>query len=319
MIFCSLYCPLLSRPAAALAQELSAAAQAYTEAQQLEVAGAFREAAEHYEEAHAIAPTKEALRGAARCWFKAERQDLAATRADELQLRYGADRKSKQLAHTILKKTASALGHVTVRCALPCMVDVDGETLVPSHEGEHRFYLEPGEHRLSTHVPGYQSLDKDISLAPKAIKEVVFAMPAAVEEDPLEEKTVNLEAEGPAASAADERAWYESPALFWSSVGATLVLTGATIWSGVDTSNAKDRFVKTPTAEAYDDGLGRQRRTNALLGTSLGLAAATAAIGIFATKWSRHAQESRASRGRIKPQVGVSVGRGAAVTVQGGF
>ncbi|HEX2878494.1 MAG TPA: hypothetical protein VHO25_03045 [Polyangiaceae bacterium] len=78
------------------------------------------------------------------------------------------------------------------------------------------------------------------------------------------------------------------PWVFWAGAGATGVLTGITVWSGLDTLHDKDTLpgrsdpnYSTATAEVDDSAL----RTDWLLTATLLTAASTAAVGIWAVDW----------------------------------
>lgn len=78
------------------------------------------------------------------------------------------------------------------------------------------------------------------------------------------------------------------PYVFWIGVGATGVLTGITVWSGIDTLRDKDSLpsqsdpnYSTATAEVNDSAV----RTDWLLTATLVTAASTAAVGIWAVDW----------------------------------
>jgi hypothetical protein len=66
------------------------------------------------------------------------------------------------------------------------------------------------------------------------------------------------------------------PALTISAGAATVAMTGATVWSGLDTLAARREFDANPTQDRLDMGRDKQLRTNALLGVSLGMGALTA-------------------------------------------
>jgi len=90
----------------------------------------------------------------------------------------------------------------------------------------------------------------------------------------------------PARSDAREtpRSW--SPAIFYAGVGATLVLTGVMVWSGVDALDAKARLPATPTVHENQAVMARAHRTDALLAATLVTAGATAYVGLRLVAWS---------------------------------
>jgi hypothetical protein len=74
-----------------------------------------------------------------------------------------------------------------------------------------------------------------------------------------------------------------SPAVFYAGLGATALLAGATVWSGLDTEAARDRL---PGTRRDNDGVvARAHRTDALLADTLVLAGATAYVGLKLVAW----------------------------------
>ncbi len=86
------------------------------------------------------------------------------------------------------------------------------------------------------------------------------------------------------------------PAVVVAGAAVTVALGGFTIWSGLDTLSARDDFRSHPTAAGYDDGVGREHRTNVLLGATAVAGVATAAIGIFGVRWTSSSRVSTGSR-----------------------
>jgi hypothetical protein len=84
-----------------------------------------------------------------------------------------------------------------------------------------------------------------------------------------------------------------APVWFYVSVGATVVLGGATVWSGLDTKSAFDdyerdlpRLSQAQVNSRVDDGHAKETRTNVLLGATSVAGVATAALGLFFVDWS---------------------------------
>lgn len=83
------------------------------------------------------------------------------------------------------------------------------------------------------------------------------------------------------APAAKPHAWAEP--VFYTGVGVTAVLTGLTIWSGVDTLSARNRL---PGTQAENDSVeARAHRTDALLVGTVVAAAGTAYVGLRWVTW----------------------------------
>jgi hypothetical protein len=102
---------------------------------------------------------------------------------------------------------------------------------------------------------------------------------------------------------------------FWSGLGATAVLGGVTIWSGVDTLNTKDEFDKDPSPKKRDEGEQAELRTNVLIGTTGVLAAATVVIGVFFTDWSG-GSSTEGAQARLAPWLD---GHSAGLSATGSF
>ena len=86
--------------------------------------------------------------------------------------------------------------------------------------------------------------------------------------------------------------------------GATVVLGGLTIWSGVDTNRARDEYDGNPTEEGLDDGKSKQKRTNILLAGTAVAGVATAVIGVFFTNWKGEKKPTEAPESAIRPLIG---------------
>jgi hypothetical protein len=95
-------------------------------------------------------------------------------------------------------------------------------------------------------------------------------------------------------------------------LGATVVLAGVTVWSGLDTRNNPGRDTVErecvnlgESCPAYQDGLSRQRRTNILLGTTIGIGVLTGVISAL-TRWggTKEARPAPTTGWKITPSVG---------------
>jgi hypothetical protein len=79
-----------------------------------------------------------------------------------------------------------------------------------------------------------------------------------------------------------------SPWVFWAGVGATGVLTGVTVWSGLDTLDDEDALPSQYDPNysvAKDEVTDSATRTDWLLAATLVTAASTAALAIWAVDW----------------------------------
>ena len=74
--------------------------------------------------------------------------------------------------------------------------------------------------------------------------------------------------------------------MVWIGGGATLVLAGVTVWSGLDTVAQKNTFEQDPTRQdVLSAGQAAQLRTNLLLAATGGVGLLTAAAAVFLVDW----------------------------------
>jgi hypothetical protein len=91
-----------------------------------------------------------------------------------------------------------------------------------------------------------------------------------------------------------------SPAWFWVGVALTTIGGVATLGSGLDTVSKHRTFADDPNSQTQSQGESAQLRTNIFIGATALCAVTTAAIGLFATRWS----ESRTSAYLYIPEGG---------------
>jgi hypothetical protein len=262
--------------------DVSAAARAFSEGQAAQLDGKFERAADAFELAYSIPPTKEALRSAARMRLQAGHQARAANHAALLLAQYADDPSSVTLAETILREAEPSLCRLTISCEAPgCSLSTGGRALSMSAAEEHVVYVAPGEMELVLSFGARQVTRPLNAQAGARIDLHVDAPPA-----PSSTETA-IEVRAPApqeVGASRSRGW---PRLVvYAGAGLTAALGGVTLWSGLDTQSAHDAYVKAPTSEGWDDGRQKQLRTNLLLGATAAAALATAAIAVFHTDWS---------------------------------
>ena len=84
--------------------DVTAAARAFQEGQVAQLAGDYDRAAQDYELAYTIAPTKEALRSAVRARMQGQQLPRAASLAELLLANYADDAASVKLANEVIKE-----------------------------------------------------------------------------------------------------------------------------------------------------------------------------------------------------------------------
>ncbi len=272
----------LAAAATTARSDVSAAARAFSEGQAAQLDGKFERAADAFELAYSIQPTKEALRSAARMRMQAGHLARAAHHAALLIAEYGDDLASVTLAESILREAEPSLCRLAISCEAPgCSLSTGGRALSMSTAEEHVVYVTPGELEL---VLSFGAQQVTRRLRAQAGARIDLHVDAPPPPSPTE-SAVEMRALAPQKVAASRsRGW---PRLVvYAGAGLTAALGGVTLWSGLDTESAHDDYVKAPTSEGWDDGRQKQLRTNILLGATAAAALATVAIAVFHTDWS---------------------------------
>jgi hypothetical protein len=291
------------------------AAEAFDEGSRAFRAGQLELAASLFEAADAAVPSAQALRMAIRARDGAGQRDRAATLAVQALERYEADAETRALAEATMTRHGPLLARVVVRCADPCVLAV-GSRAVPGGAARRAvIYVEPGDAAVSaTFVESGARTQRSIGIVAGAEVEIDLGpepeTPAPTPPGPATPPPPERAPTAPGPPA--EGSFVESPVVFFLSAGATTILAGVTIWSGVDTVNHPGEDAvraacagKGTDCPEYEEGVGKQIRTNVLLGVTAGMAALTGVVGIFVTDWSG----SRRTGGA--PRAAVAVGQSA--------
>ncbi len=291
---------LAARPAHA--QDVAAAAKAYSEAQAAELSGDHARAAQFYELANNIAPTPEALRSAARMHFAAGHLAHAASLAEDLLRRYPGDEASRAVAGELLAELTPQLSRIEVTCEPACVVAADNVALGTEPRRVHIVYVRPGKRELSASFGPGRVVRRAKRLARGGSIEMDFEAPPPPESVEPARAAKHpepdwVDAEPPAATAKRSAPRKRGLSRGWVALGAvtTVGLGAATVWSGMDVLSEHDVYEQNPTDAGYDDGLRRERRTNILIGATAAAGVVTVALA-FMTDWSggKSSKERRA-------------------------
>lgn len=196
-----------------------------------------------------------------------------------------ADKELRARAQRERKSAEQALARVSFRMSDPTRerVELDGAPIELRVGDE--LQLDPGPHRVRVISGSSVVLDQELDLSPGERVELRVG-----ERSRRIDVVVVPEAAPPPAPPppAPPQRRGVSPTWFYASAGATLVMTGVTVWSGIDTRNALDDYERdlpglTPEqAQArLDHGHSLELRTNLLLAGSIALGASTAVLGIW--------------------------------------
>jgi hypothetical protein len=284
--------------------DISAAARAFSDGQAAQLEGNYERAAQSFELAYNIAPSKEALRSAIRARQLNNQLPRAATLAQVLAAKYGDDPTSTKLAAEVIAEARTKLARVSISCTPQCTLAVGGRAISLTAATTHIVFTTPGRQAFEATFSGDRNVTReltgkagdDINLVieppPPDLPEVKpTAAPAATQAPPADVKPL-------------------PPAVALAGVATTLVLGTLTIWSGLDTNKAHDAYVDAPSKAGWNEGRSKQLRTNLLLGGTALAGTGTAAVALLWTRWGT----PRANELAVAP-----TGGGLVVSLRGRF
>ena len=305
-------------PSSACAQgsERTAAARAFDRGTQAALNEDWEAAGQWFETADRLSPAPLALMNAMEARRRAGQDMRAATLALRAQETYPDDENVQAMAGQLLEGAAAQYVRVDVTCDDDCSVEVDGGLA-----GGTSFFVEPGvEHTVVAEFE-HGRVEQALSGEAGETRNLSFEAPPAPVAPPA----------GPG-QPLDLRDPFRFPkATFIIAAALTAGAGAVTIWSGVDTLNRVDAYEDAVEAcgggdcpegrRLLADGQSRERRTNALIGTTAGLAAVTVVIGVL-TDWDGSEEDEDPTEGEgvqdVQASAGITPG-GAAVVVRGSF
>jgi hypothetical protein len=285
--------PALADAAPPSAAEREAAQRAFAQAQHAFRRGDFRHAAEQFEVAYGHAPHPDVLWNAARAWHRAREFARAANLYAKFLRDAPADARDRNSATTELRELSQRLARLDVVAPDFQELRVDEQPLDGTS-----VYVTPGAHVVEGKIDGRvvrqtptvaagDVMSVALVTAPPAPAAPAAALPAPAPAEVTRDEGVKTGRHG------------LPPVVVWIGAGATAVATGITVWSAVDTEQARSHYNGTP--QALDDGLDKERRTNVLVVVSSGLGAFTLLSTLLFVDW----------HGSGKPKEGVTVKVGA--------
>ncbi len=292
--------------------DVPAAARAFAQGQAAQLEGNYAQAAERFELAYSLQPSKEALRSAARMHMSARNFARAATHARTLLARFADDAPSAELARTILDEVAPALVEYEVTCSLDCALSVDRLAYFVDPARRHSLYLNPGRVTLEAHFSDGRTASRSVTNA--AGERAVVELDAPAKAPPASPARVSPGRGSPrggasvAAPSGDGRSGLP-PVVPWLTGAAAVACGGLTLWAALDTRRMHDEYVAHPTPAKWDEGVARQRMTNVL-------AASTAVLGVATVTLAFFVRDSSKPKLEVRPALGA---RAASVTVAGNF
>jgi len=259
--------------------DVATAARAFSDGQAAQIDGNYERAAQSFELAYNIAPSKEALRSAVRTRQLSNQLPRAAMLAQILATRYGDDPVSAKLAAEVIAEAKLKLARIAVTCTPPCTLAIGRRAISLNAAATHIVFTAPGRQALEATFEGDRSVTREIAV--RAGDDVTLPI-----DQPLAQRPV-ASVPAPRAPSAQPRRDSAglSPAVAITGAATTLVLATLTVWSGLDTNKAHDAYVASPSDAGWTDGRAKQLRTNLLLGGTGVAGVGTALVAGFWTRW----------------------------------
>jgi hypothetical protein len=242
---------------------------------------------------------------------EAGQYDRAATLSVQALSAYGDSQETVQLAWQVLETRGPRLHKLAVACEPACSLLLDGRLVRDDDSSRQVIYAFEGSHTLVAGWPDNPSVSKSVTGSRGETTDLSFTAPTD-----RRQATPGRETSSPIVS--DSSSGKASPTLFWLGTGATAILGGITLWSGIDTLNnpGPDKVKEVCVGQGtrcpeYQDGRNKQTRTNAFLITTGVAAVSVGVIGLFFTDWGSDSSDKGDSVGftpladPVQGQVGV--------------
>ena len=275
----------------ARADDVNAAAKAFSQAQEAVLAGDNARAADLYELADDLAPSAPALRNAARARLAAGHDAMAATLAAELLRRYPSDKESRDVAEAILSRLSPRLSQFDISCDEECTVTLDGKAASSKPRTHHVFFAQPGARTVGVTFDGGRQSSKQVTTLAGQTTTLTLEAPPM----PVKSAAQNTAASGGTANNAGtqtatahgiSRKWIIGTAILTAGFGVAAGLQGM---ATLDTRDQiKAAVAANDNAHAmslYNEGRDEQLRTNLFIGGAAAAGVATIVLA-FVTDWS---------------------------------
>jgi hypothetical protein len=221
-------------------------------------------AADAFDRAHHTRPHHSALWNAALAWDSGGEPVKAANRFAGYLEMAPVDAPDRDTALSRLKELSRKLGRLELYPEGVTHVEVDGRSVDST-----TIYVSPGSHVVTAR---YESgaVRQVASVGAGAFLSVVLTPPT---------EATHVDDES------DDRFRGLPPATVYAGAAVTALLGGVTVWSGLDTLDARDRFDREPTEAGLESGRKKQSRTNILFAVTAGVALLTGATALFLVDW----------------------------------
>lgn len=197
--------------------------------------------------------------------------------------------KNRATAKTELANLATMLGRVELKADGATQVTIDGQ---PADMSTMPIYVLAGTHTFEAKY-GDKTVSESPTIVGGQMATVVLATsgagpaPAAAAAEEKPEPAPAKPAPELRASTTSHKGKPLPPTVVWIGAGATLVLGGLSVVSGLDVLSQRDTFENDRSQDNLDDGKAKQLRTNVLLIATGVVGAITATLAIAFVDWSR--------------------------------
>jgi hypothetical protein len=262
---------------------------AFLEGQRAFESGDYLLAARAFESAYQLEPHPDVLWNAARAWDRAGEIARAANRYERYLREAPAGARDRDSALQAVSRLATKLGRIEVVGPGTIDIAVDEHPL----DGD-RVYVTPGAHVVRGRADA-RLVTKTVTVAAGEAVSVALVAERTLPSPSPSPSPLLLPAPAPAplpATPPPAPPWLPGwrRGVAFAGLGATAISAGFLAWSGIDTLDARSTFTRERTPQGLEDGRAKQARTNALLATTLGLGAVTAAATIVLAKTARGAR-----------------------------
>ncbi len=187
----------------------------------------------------------------------------------------------------------ASLAHVSVEAAAPenYLIDLDGKAL---GSAVNEVDVDPGTHHLVVSNAGTTVLEQDVTLEPGEHLRLRVTSRSRALEVVVVPEAKREPAAAPKPQRPEEAPARLSPVVFYAAAGATALLAGVTVWSGLDVRHAYDdyrrdlpRLTLAQANARVADGHALERRTNVLIAATALAATGTAVLGLVFVDFRR--------------------------------
>lgn len=289
---------LITAHSTAHADDVNAAAKAFSQGQQAMLANDAAHAAEMFELADELAPSAAALRNAARARLAAGHNATAATLAARLLQRYSNDKESRSVAEAILSQLAPKLTQLEITCTEECTLTLDGKAASSTRpQTNHVLYVQPGARTVTAKFDADREAHTQLTATAGTSKRLELVAPPKPEPvAPAPTQTLQPVNNTPDLSATRQAPPPRSHGIGrkWCAIAgvATLGLGAVATWRGLATLDTRDAIEKASASgdemlarSLYDKGQSQQLQTNILFGATAVMGATAIMLAVLAD-WS---------------------------------